>query len=77
MSKLSNLRIADWKKFLQAVGCQFDHIKSGHEVWHRGDLTRPVVFQTHVEPVPEFVIRNSLRTLGLNRKQPEKIFLDL
>ena len=32
-------------------------------------LTRPIIFQTHIEPVPEFIIRNALRALGISKDQ--------
>jgi hypothetical protein len=28
------------------------------------NLTRPVVLQTHVDPIPEFIIKSNLRTMG-------------
>jgi hypothetical protein len=77
LTKLSNIRIADWKKYLKAMNCHFDHIKDGHEVWHGAGLSRPIVFQTHIEPVPEFIVRNTLRILNVDRKQFEKVFSKL
>ncbi len=29
-------------------------------------LTHPVILQTHVDPVPEFIIKNNLRTMDKN-----------
>ena len=27
-----------------------------------------IILQTHIDPVPEFIVKNNLRTLGLTRK---------
>lgn len=35
----------------------------------RKDLARPIVVQTHVDPVPEFVIKNALKILGIDRNR--------
>ncbi len=43
-------------------------INSGHEKWTRKDLTRPIIIQTHIDPIPEFIIKNALRNLNLTRK---------
>ena len=34
----------------------------------KGGCLRSVIIQTHIEPIPEFVLKNNLRTLGLTRK---------
>ena len=39
-----------------------------HEVWARADLLRPVIFQDKIE-VPEFIIKNNLRTIGVTRQE--------
>lgn len=66
--KLSNVSLADWELFLQKVGCKNIRTKGGHRHWSRKDLLRPITVQTHVDPVPEFIIRNGLRILGLSKK---------
>lgn len=38
----------------------------GHEIWGGKPLRRPIVLQTHVDPIPEFIVRNALRTLGVS-----------
>ena len=43
-------------------------INSGHEKWTRRDLPRPIIVQTHIDPVPEFIIKNALRSLNLTKK---------
>jgi predicted RNA binding protein YcfA (HicA-like mRNA interferase family) len=65
--KLSNVSLADYRLFLSKVGCKCTRTKGGHEHWTRADLLRPVTVQTHVDPVPEFIIKNGLRILKLNK----------
>jgi hypothetical protein len=66
--KLSNISIKEYRKFLEIQGCKNIRTKGGHEHWTRTDLLRPITFQTHIEPVPEFIIKNGLRTLGISRE---------
>ena len=66
--KLSNISIAQFRKFLTEVGCEMISIEGGHEKWKKGGCLRSVIIQTHIEPIPEFVLKNNLRTLGLTRK---------
>lgn len=64
---LSNVSLADYRLFLQKAGCSPTSIKGGHEKWAKQGLLRPIIVQTHVDPVPEFVIKNALRILGLTK----------
>ena len=32
-------------------------------------MTRPAIIQTHVEPIPEYVLRNDLRNIGISREE--------
>lgn len=64
MGKLKNIPLRVFRNYL--IFCGLNHIrtKGGHEVWSAKGLTRPVVLQTHIDPVPEFIIKNNLRTMG-------------
>lgn len=66
--KLSNVKLAHVREFLEKAGCNYVSTEGGHEKWTRKDLTRPVIIQTHIDPVPEFIIMNILRTLGMIKK---------
>jgi hypothetical protein len=61
---LKNVPLRLFKEYLTYKGLKWIRTSSGHEVWSRKDLLRPVIFQTHIDPVPEFVIKNNLRTIG-------------
>jgi predicted RNA binding protein YcfA (HicA-like mRNA interferase family) len=67
-NKLSNVSLDDYRLFIKKAGCKLLRTKGGHEHWSRADLARPITIQTHVDPVPEFVIKNALRTLNLSKK---------
>ena len=74
--KLSNVPLADFREFLEKVGCRRLSTEGGHEKWVREGLTRPIILQTHISPVPEFIIKNTLRTLSLTKKDFFEIFFD-
>lgn len=64
MGTLSNVDIADFRRFLKAQGLEYKCTVGGHEKWNKAGLLRPVIFQTHINPVPLPVIKNNLRTMG-------------
>ncbi len=64
--RIGNISIADFRLFLADQGCvEVASGNTGHEKWTKEGLVRPVVFQTHIDPIPEFIVRNNLRNLGL------------
>jgi len=70
--KLSNIPLRDFRKFLESQGLKLIKTskgRGGHEKWSRVDLERPITIQTHVDPVPEFIVLQILRYLSMNRKQ--------
>ena len=75
--KLSNVKLCDYREFLKKAGCKPQRTVGGHEVWARKDLLRPVIVQTHEDPVPEFIILNALRNLGLTKTDFFKILFDV
>ena len=66
--KLSNVTLADYRLFLTKAGCKCTRTKGGHEHWTKHSINRPVSFSTHIDPVPEFIIKNGLRILELTKK---------
>jgi hypothetical protein len=75
VKSLSNIPLNDFRRFLEYKGLNLIRTSGGHEVWSSRDLLRPVVIQAHISPVPEFIVRNILRTIGCDRKELES-FLD-
>lgn len=74
--KLSNVKLKDYKEFLKKAGCTYIRTVGGHEIWTKQGLFRPIVVQTHESPVPEFIILNALRNLGLKKKDFFNILFD-
>ena len=69
---LRNIPLKLYRDFLSEQGCVCNRKNGGHEHWSRKDLLRPITIQTHIDPVPEFIIKNGLRQLGVSKK----IFFD-
>jgi predicted RNA binding protein YcfA (HicA-like mRNA interferase family) len=68
MSRLKNIKLATFRKFLSHKGLKCIRTSGGHEVWSRADLTRPVVLQSTNDPVPFFVIHSNLKTIGCKKQ---------
>lgn len=66
--KLVNISLSDFRKFLNEVGCTNTRTNGGHEIWEKEGLTRPLILQTHKDPVPPFIAKSLLRDLGLTSK---------
>ena len=69
--KLSNIDIEDLRRFFIKQGLNLikdSKGRGGHEKWSRADLDRPITIQTHISPVPEFIIKQILRHLNMSKK---------
>ncbi|CAN5915350.1 hypothetical protein BH11BAC7_BH11BAC7_34800 [soil metagenome] len=66
--KLSNISLSQFESFLELCCCKFIKNEKGHAKYFRSDLNRPIIFQNHKDPVPEFIIKNNLRVLGVSKK---------
>ncbi len=67
---LKNISLDDIRKLLKHYGCSKAKSKGGgHEKWCRKDFGRPITIQSHVSPVPEFIITKTiLKTLKVSKK---------
>lgn len=70
---LRNIDLKDYLKFLVHIGCKQTRSKGGHFHYTRSDLLRPITVQSHIDPVPEFIIKQHLRALNISKKE----FLDI
>lgn len=61
---LKNIPLSLFRQFLVYSGLKMIRTSGGHEVWSAKHLKRPVTIQSHKDPVPEFIVRNNLRTMG-------------
>jgi predicted RNA binding protein YcfA (HicA-like mRNA interferase family) len=69
MKKLSNVDTDTFRKFLEKVGCKMIRTKGDHEIWSRADLLRPIVFQSGKKVIPEFIVKNNLRILDIDKER--------
>ena len=69
MKKLSNISVKEFREVLSRLGLHLLRTTGGHEIWTKTCLKRAIVFQTHVEPIPEFIVRNAIRDLGMSREE--------
>jgi hypothetical protein len=66
---LKNVSLRDCRKFLIKAGCQTKGTTGGHEHWSRIDLLRPITIQTHIDPVPERIMKQIINALGFDRDE--------
>jgi hypothetical protein len=64
---LRNISISQLESFLELCQCKFNKNAKGHVQYIRADLTRPLTFQNHIDPVPEFIVKNLLRGMGYSK----------
>lgn len=57
MGKFKNIPLKLFRNYLLHCGLKHIRTKGGHEIWSAKNLTRPVVLQTHVDSIPEFIIK--------------------
>lgn len=65
---LRNISISKLEAFLELALCQFKSNEKGHCKYTRADLNRPIVFQNHIDPVPEFIMKNILRLFPYSKE---------
>ena len=78
--RLSNIPLKLFRKFLKSQGLQVikgAKGRGGHEKWSRKGLDRPITIQTHINPVPEFIVKQVLRHLGMTREEFSKVINNL
>ncbi len=72
MGKYSNISVSRFRNILKAFGLEQVRIKGGHEMWFKDGMLRNVVFQTHEEPIPEDIIKNNIKTMGVSKEEFDK-----
>lgn len=69
MKKLSNISLKEFRSVLTVLGLHKMRTKGGHEAWVREGLRRPIIIQTHVDPVSELVVRKTINDLDITRDE--------
>ena len=65
MPNKQNITNRQFQKFLVYVGCSLKRSKGDHFVYIRSDLVRPVIIPLE-NPLPQFIVRNNLKLLGIS-----------
>lgn len=74
---IKNVSLRDCRKFLIKVGCQTKRTTGGHEHWTRSDLLRPITIQTHIDPIPERIMKQIIIALDIDRDEFREILNNL
>lgn len=75
--KISNIPLPKFRDFLKQQGLERTTVtkgKGGHEKWTREGLRRPIILQSHISPVPEFIVRQVLKTLDIDKERLKDLF---
>lgn len=74
---LRNVALRDCRKFLLNQGCKHYRSTGGHEHWSRKDLNRPITIQSHIDPVPERIMKQIIKALGIDKKEFQEFMKNL
>lgn len=61
---LKNISLRLFRDYFEYKGLKNIRNKGGHEVWSRKNLLRPIILQSPIDPIPEFIVKANLKTLG-------------
>ena len=66
-----------YRKFLKSLGCVYERTKASHELWSKDGCTRPITFQGANKDIPDHHIKTNNVTLGLTKKEFDKLISEL
>ena len=69
MGKLDNVPLSSFRRFLLFEGLVLKGTSGGHEIWVKSGMLRPVVLQTHVDPVPRNHISTNLKSMKVEKTE--------
>ena len=67
--KISNVPLIDFRIFLKSQGAKHIRTKGGHEIWFHKDLPRSIPLQSHITPVPEFIVLEIINYFDISKKE--------
>lgn len=73
---LRNIPLKTFRQYLEWKGLRIIRQKGGHEIWGGHCLNRPITLQSHIDPVPEFIVKQALRALSVERSDFIKFLKD-
>lgn len=68
MAGLKNISLKTFRTFLKDKGLKKIRTSGGHEIWSGKDFQRPITLQSHIDPIPEFILKNSLKNMGMTKE---------
>jgi predicted RNA binding protein YcfA (HicA-like mRNA interferase family) len=76
MDKVGKVSWKRFEKFLLAVGCEFKSQEGSHRRYKKPGLLRPIIIPCDKQ-LPQFIISNNLRTLGISKEEFVEIIKNL
>lgn len=73
MPKISVIHYKKLVKFFEDYGFMFDRQKGDHLVFTKPHIKKPIIIPAYRE-IPVFIIKENLKTAGINRKDYLKYF---
>jgi len=67
--KASNVPLKDFIKFLELVRAKKIRTTGGHYIFSHRDLKRPITIQSHIDPVPKFIVLEIINYFGMSSKK--------
>lgn len=67
MKEVGNIDWRRFERFLIAEGCVFKGKVGSHNKYKKIGLTRPIIVPRY-KSLPDFIISNNLRTLGVSKE---------
>lgn len=71
--KASNVPLADFRKFLVKMGAKQIRTNSGHYIYSHRKLKRPIPIQSHIDPVPKFIVLEIINYFEMSSEEMWKI----
>jgi len=66
---IKNVPLETFRSFLLFKGLKHMRTSGGYEIWSGKSLTRPVTIQTHIDPIPLFIIKKKSQNNGIDFKR--------
>jgi len=57
------------KRFLQLMGAKQIRKRGGHLIYSHRDLPRPIPLQSHIDPVPEFIVLEIINYFDISKSK--------
>lgn len=65
--KVKNVPLKDVIRFLKMMGAKQIRTRGGHYIFSHKDLNRSIPLQSHIDPVPEFIVLEILNYFEISK----------